>query len=477
MKKIIIITAAVLMAINSIAQQDFTLYYMNRTLQSQWLNPSSDYPYVVSVGGLMVPVFGQISPPLHFNYANNAWNYNDIFHMGTGMKADSLVLDLDKMMNNVHKQNNIRFENYFELLSVGFKVKTLFFSFSISEKLNYGISIPGDFMHLIAYGNMPYYEENKSYDFSRLNLSFTHYREYAFGVSASTEKLRIGGRMKLLFGKSNISTDIKTLSLYTNPDNVYMTAVTDMSIHASQPLPIEYEYYADGDSMRFDLPDDLESYFDPANYFLNRKNFGLAVDIGASYEINHQWEVFASATDIGLITWNDNPFSMSSNGNFLFKGIEVGYWHNTDEVQESLENLGDSLLTTFHFEDNNQSYVTFLPSNVYVGGLYKPLDKIHIGALYRAEFYKKSMMSSLTLSFNSNLTKWFSGHVSYSIANNSFINVGLGFTLRLAIFQFYLTTDNVTGIIWPQKSQNMNLRMGCNMVFGYKEKPNSKIFY
>ncbi len=478
MKRHTIIVLFAVMPLFGMAQQNFTLYHMNRVVQSKWVNPVSENTYSVSIGGLLVPVFGQIPPAVHLNYANNAWMYQDAFHFGTGNKADSLVFDLDRLMRNTRKRNHFRFENDFELLSLGINFETMYLSFAITEKIHYGFTLPGDLLQLMAYGNRPYFDQNKAYDLSGFNLNFLHYREFAVGLSAvAKDKFRLGGRVKMLFGLSNLSTKINQMSLYTDPDNVYMTGVTDMSINASQPFPVDEIYYNDGDSVGFSLPDDIGDHFNPVSYMINPRNFGVAFDLGGSYEINRQWQVFFSATDIGLITWNSNPFSLVSNGSFLFKGMQVQYWNDSLTFAQSMETLVDSVINTFQFEENDFNYITLLPANIYMGAMYKFKDKLHFGGLYRAELYKKSFLSSLTLSLNSELNNWFSVHLSYTIANNNFTNVGLGFSLRAAIFQFYMVTDNLTGIIWPQTSQNFNLRMGCNMVFGYKLKPNSKIYY
>jgi hypothetical protein len=477
MKKLIIIFLFIIGLIGANAQQNYTLYFMDRAMQSQWVNPSLATPYNTNIGGLIVPFFGQVPPTMHFNYANNAFKYNDIFHMGTGFKADSLVLDLPLMMDNVRKVNHFRFENHFELLSLGFKIDKMFVSFSITEKLNYGFSIPGSLFELVMNGNKPFMDNNEAIDLSRLNISATHYREFAFGLSMEAiDNLRVGGRMKLLFGKANLNTKINELSLYTNPENVYMTAITDMSVQLSSPIPVEYNYYPDGDSVSLEFAEKPEDYFLDPSYFFNMRNFGVAFDLGGTYTINKNWDVFFSATDIGFISWNSNAINLVSQGSFLMRGMEVQFWNTQEEIDEDVNNFSDSLLNAFHFVDNDQTYFTWLPTNIYVGGKYKLHDKIHFGALYRAEFYKKSLLSSFTLSANSNLTSWFTGHISYSVSNNNWGNLGVGFTIRGAFIQYYLVTDNIIGAIWPQKAQNLNIRMGCNLVFGKTETSSDSFF-
>jgi hypothetical protein len=78
-------------------------------------------------------------------------------------------------------------------------------------------------------------------------------------------------------------------------------------------------------------------------------------------------------------------------------------------------------------------------------------------------------MQSVTLGVNSNLTNWLSAHLTWSIANGYAGNLGFGLSARTAIFNWYLVTDSFTNMIYPQKAKNINWRMGCNIVFGYKK--------
>ena len=40
--------------------------------------------------------------------------------------------------------------------------------------------------------------------------------------------------------------------------------------------------------------------------------------------------------------------------------------------------------------------------------------------------------------------------------------------------QFYIASDNVLGMIWPQSTKNLNLRFGLNIIFGCYRKENIK---
>jgi hypothetical protein len=462
------------------AQQALTFYNMDRAMQSQFINPAIEVPYKFHIGGLLVPIAGQLPPPIYFNYANNSFYYNHILHMGKDDKADDLVLDVPLFMDKLRNTTHMRFDTQIELLNVGIQLENIFLTVAITEKFKYGFSLPYDLFEFALNGNMPYMEENKPLDFSGLGVNFTHYRELAVGGSMkANDKLTVGGRVKVLFGMSNVNTNFKELSLYTDPEDYNMTWTTDMKIQSSLPVYMDYEMLYDNmgrfDTLIFDINEASMQAFedDPLGsalgYVFNMKNIGLGFDLGASYKLTPEIDLYASLIDFGFISWNTNPQNFVSKGQYDYRGVQLELWQNQDEMDESIQEFTDTLLNTFKPSLLETGYVTWLPSSIYVGGKYKFHKLLHFTGLYRGEFYRKSYMQSLTLGVNSNLTNWFSAHLTYSLAHHTANHVGFGFTARLGPVNWYLVTDSFTNMIWPQKATNINVRMGCNIVFGYKK--------
>src|SRR5690554_1688044 len=196
MKKHLIILAFVSLFSSVNAQQALTFYNMDRVMQSQFVNPAAEIDYKFQMGGLILTLFGEMPPAMYFNYANNSIYYNHIFHKGEGSKADSLVLDLPLMMKKLNKTTHFRFDTQFELLNLGISLQNMYFTISITEKLKYGFSLPYDLFEFAINGNIPYMKEGKPHDFKGFGLNFTHYREFAVGMSMkANEELRLGGRM------------------------------------------------------------------------------------------------------------------------------------------------------------------------------------------------------------------------------------------------------------------------------------------
>ncbi len=466
-RRTIIIAILGLLAMSLKAQQGNTFYYMNKVSQSSYLNPSFSSPYDVTIGGLIVPVVGQIPPPVYFNYANNGFQFSDIIHEGTGVKADSLVIDPELFLANLKTANHLRFQMYFDLFHLGLKTSNgSHLSFSITERIDYGFTLPKDMFELAWYGNNYFRENNETIVLTDLGFHMTHYREIAGGFSTEVMKgLEVGGRAKFLFGNSNVQTKINELTLFTNQNDYGITAVADMSIQANTPVDIEY----DKDSLEFTIDENQFDNYNPLGYFFNFKNPGFAIDLGATYEINSDFSAYFSVNDIGFISWNENPLSLRTDGTFTFRGVEVDFFADEEEFDENMEEFTDSILNIFSPDLTDGSYLTWLPTDMYLGGQYHFHKMLDFGALYRLEFYKKNVLQSLTLSANSNLTPWLSAHLSYSIMNNTYNNVGFGLMIRGAMLQYYIVSDNIMAAFKPENARNVNFRMGCNLVFGYKE--------
>ena len=122
--RIISIFALLLISYFATAQQASTLYYMDRVFQSQTVNVSEIPSNKIQVGGLVVPVFGQLPPAFYFNYGNNSFHYNHILHFGKDDMKDSLVLDMPLLMKKVRKNVCIRNELRLDYLNFSLKTKS-----------------------------------------------------------------------------------------------------------------------------------------------------------------------------------------------------------------------------------------------------------------------------------------------------------------------------------------------------------------
>lgn len=479
MKKLLFVFVSTLFFSGLYAQQDNTLYFLSNVPQRNLVNPALGTSCKIYVSSIAFPLAGQILPPLHFNYNNNSLSWKNVIYPGTGLYADSLVTpfqigeDFTKFFDNLHQVNYINIENHIDIISAGYRWKKFWFNFHIAEKTEARFSFPKDLTVFAWEGNGKSLLGEEAF-FSFLGVTAMHYREYAVGTTwEMTNKLTVGGHAKLLFGKAGIYSKKTDLTWKTGEDAYDYTFHADMQIMSSQPafdiLQLYYDY--DNDSLVFE--DTVYEDIDIKQVIMNRKNPGTAIDLGAVYKFSDKITFYGSVNDIGFIRWKDNVNSIQLKGDYYWDG-----WHdfrpalmeNDSLIDETTNNYVDSVIRLFDPKFQEEYYTQWLTPKFYLGGMYKYHEKLSFGLLLRGDIFQHRLHGGVTLSANSQLTKWFAASLSYTYQNNSFNNFGAGLVFKIPWFQFYLVSDNVNGFIWPQATRNINFRMGINFLLGCDKK-------
>jgi len=457
------------------------MYFMS-VPQANITNPAIYGPCKITISGLLVPVSGQIIPPLYLNYNNNGVSYKQFIHKGTGVNSDSLIFDFPNLIDKMRKVNYVGFETQIPWINLSYIWKNWYFSFGVNDKINAMISIPKDLAVLGWEGNGKSLLGNEAF-LSYLGANIDWHREYYVGAATSiNSKWTVGARAKLLFGKANLWFKNDQLTWKTDQDDFAYTFDADMEIHASQPFfditKFEYDYL--NDSLMFEMdtvlnPDDMEFKDVLKKVVFNKKNKGIALDLGAKYVFNNKITLYGSLLDFGFIRYKQNADGLKAQGKFYFDGWDIQPYFQADDsvIEAHADAFRDSVIKLFDPTLINKAYNYWLPSKLYLGGTYQLTEKYNVGALFRGEYYLRRVHAALTLSGNARFTKWFSSSISYTVQNNSFTNLGLGFALKFGWYQWYMASDNVFGFVWPQSTRNINLRMGLNMIFGCKKKENS----
>jgi len=464
-----------LLVLQAKAQENLGMYYLHSVPHSVRLNPSSTLDYNGYFGGIIIPVSGQILPPLNLGISIS-FCYSDIIYKPGGAFGDSLATvfhDVGKsraFADGLKPVNKIDVHTYIDLLHFGFRTKNLFWHFSMVEKVEAGVSFPRDLLRLAVYGNDDF--PDPYIDLSGIGARALHYREIGLGFTHEQSTIfSYGAKAKVLFGMGNLQFDKSKLEWRTNPETGDFIFNADFDINATQPIiEITDLYYdSEGDSLVFKTK---EKEFDPIKYVLNMKNKGVALDFGATYSPVSNLKLHASITDLGFIKWEDDVTNLRAKGQFDFTGICLN-----DFLDDSL-NVGslyvDSLFKTFDIKHSQESYKTVVPMKMYFGASYQPIDILSFGALYRGRLWNKELHSSVTLSANLN-NRGFGAVVSYTLMKDSYKNIGLGVALRLGGWQTFIMTDNLLDAIFPQNAQKISIRFGTNWILGRQKKHTSLI--
>ncbi len=467
-----IIAIIVLACANTIfAQQNQTLYFMHRIPQSNLLNPAIQNECKLYLSGMALPIVGQVLPPIHFNYNNNGFALNQFIRPGIGSHSDSLFFDIPFLLTKLKTVNYLSLETDINWLSAGYRWKDWYFTFNLTEKLDVHASFPKDLVTLAWEGNGKSLLGKEAF-LSYLGGGVNWYREYALGASKTIgNKLTVGGRGKLLFGKENLWFKSQQLTWKTDAEDYSYTFKANWEVHSSNHFyditKLQMDYL--NDSLMFE---DTSYDANIKNVIMENRNPGGAIDLGFKYVYNNKINIYGSLLDLGFIHYKNNTNGVKASGEFYFDGWDIQpYINKNDSVgQAHTDQFKDSVIKIFEPTLNNNAYNYWLAPKMYLGGTYTLNEKINFGLLLRGDVFLKRLHGGITLSANANLKKWFMGTLSYTVENNSFKQVGAGILFKIPWFQFYVVTDNVCGIIWPQATRNLNFRLGINMLFGCDKK-------
>src|SRR5687767_2746574 len=110
------------------AQQSLTLYNMEVVPQRMYANPAFFPSYSkVNIG---LPIISS----QYFNLSNSGFKYSDLIKHRAD---DSLYVDYNNMLSKLKKNNYLTVAAQPDLLSFGFAIKKNYFSFNMTEKVNF----------------------------------------------------------------------------------------------------------------------------------------------------------------------------------------------------------------------------------------------------------------------------------------------------------------------------------------------------
>ena len=466
-KYILIIILAVNLAEAS-AQNSQAMYFMNIP-QNHLINPAFRPSNSVYIG---LPVVSGIN----LNINNNFVNFSDVFIKG--QVKDSIITflhpdyNVDKFLAKLKDKNFLESESMIQLFGVGFSIgKDGYVFIDINERVDGNVVMPGDLFKLALKGNEEFV--GSRIDLSSLRGDMKYYHEVGMGYSRNiTDRLRIGIKGKLLFGIADVSIDNGSLGINVNNDYTHLLDA-DLIVNISGPVTIFKNSKNDIDSIGFD-----DKKIGTTDFLSGKKNMGMGLDIGATYDISDRFKLTASITDLGFIRWKNEVTNLKAKNQFLFSGLNMDNVLNGTMTFDSVANLmGESLKNAFKVSDSKRPFTTWLPFSVTLGGSYNVTKQFSVGLLSYSRIIGKQVREAMTLSANINIGNSLSASLGYTAENHQYDNLGAGLAFRAGVTQFYLVTDRIpvmwnrikndnSNIILPENWNTFNLRLGMNLVFG-----------
>ncbi|WP_372752540.1 DUF5723 family protein [Labilibaculum sp.] len=443
-----------------------SLYLMQNVPQSNQLNPAIQPECKVFVG---FPALSSI----YLNYSNSSFAYNDVITDGTGIQADSLVVDVNSFHDALQTTNFVSQQIEITLFALGIRAKDYYFTLDVIEKEDSRFNFDKEMITFLKDGNYDY--RGRTSNWGGLGLDASYYHEIALGVSKKiNDKWTVGVKGKMLFGIANMHMAESAMSVFTSSTGDQIVLNSQHRLLVSMPIN---EIRLDSDGYVDDINIEGDDY--DADFFTNTDNKGFAVDLGMTYQMDERTRLYASILDIGAIKWKTDGYEFSQDGSFTWEGADWSQSGNSndpnyEEIEDVFEDLSDSIVDEFRVNDATGSYSVALPTKIYLGGTYDLNKKVNLGALSRTEIFNGTVQSSLTLSANARFFRNLSTSLSYSVVNNSYNNIGFGLAAKLGPTQFYVVSDNVMAAIQPNSAHLANVRFGINLLFGCKDKTKKK---
>jgi hypothetical protein len=416
------------------------MYLMHNIPQTSFLNPAVQINcrWFLGIPGLS---------STHVAYGNTAFTYLDL--------AEGDTWNLEKVERQTHRVDLYGSELSMQILALGYRHTYNYFTFSVDDRAHLYQAIPGELVSTLVKGNYPLAGDYSN--FSALRSYGTYLRQYTLGVSrVLSRSLKAGVRIKLLFGKADISVGRSDISLSTAEDNFDLLAHGNYRINASLPLTVVQN--ADGH-----ITGITWNEVDYLSFLLNRRNPGIAMDFGLIYKYDPKLTLSASLLDVGALRWRTDLNNINSTGTFVYDEIEG----SGDVISTTfLDELIDTLQSAFDVTVSQQAFTSLLPAQVFLGASYQLREDLSLGLVSRNILLRSKLYSSLTLSASTGLTRHLRGTLSWSYLNRSIRNIGAVLALQGEGFQFHLATDNLIGFMQPFDTRTLNFRMGFNVLFG-----------
>ncbi len=450
-----------------------TYYHMFGVPQANQLNPA----FQPSCDGYLgLPALA----PVRFQVESNSLTYGDIFAWNSSEKKYMTFMhpsgDKDKFMNALEPVNLIRAELASSLISLGWRQEGFYFTLDFSERAIQAMSFSKDFAEFLIYGN----KNTSTFNFGDLSENLSYFHQLSLGVSYNLEdEMQFGIRAKLLLGGANATTRKSELSLKTSIEewDFRSDVKVDASIPFLESVPLDSEGYLDMDSIGKILEDTI-SIFDVLfglptgpdllkppglNTIGGLKNPGIAIDFGFSYTPIEKLTVSASVVDLGFIRWKNYVYNFEQDLDYTFEGIEF----RLEEDYSAGEALLDSLKQDMKIKVSQNPYTTMMTGKVYLGAAYNLTEKVRFGGVFRTRIQNYRFYNQFTVSANVQPISMFSASLSYSIYGNSYMNLGLGLSLRAGPLNLYFITDQApSAYFFPKEFSSLNFRMGLNIVWG-----------
>lgn len=292
-------------------------YFMEGTSARLQLNPGLQ----PTKGYFNMPIIGSFN----MSASSNVLGTSDIIDL---MDSGSDLYSNDKLFDRLKADNRLNVNLNTDILSFGWYRGKGFWSVNVGLRADFGAALAKDMFSMMRTMNGFALEDvagtNQSYSLSNQTLNMKAYAEIGLGYSRRiTEKLTVGGRVKVLLGLARAEMNINQFDLNLDVPNPQYANYADYEsrgeLSPSDWYGSHYDYSANGNvittlkggGMTFDN-DGMIDDFDLDAGDLGIAGSGFGIDLGASYKVWDNLTVSASILDLGFLKWKESETTVAT---------------------------------------------------------------------------------------------------------------------------------------------------------------------
>ena len=430
-------------SLHAMAQQLNSAYFTNDYKFRHTMNPA----YGNEQNYVSMPGFGNVNVSTMGNFG-----YEDVIFdnpMFPSTSKDRLTTFMNPYISTADAlkgfnsgDNKILGDVSITVLSAGFKGFGGYNTVELNARTSFGMSMPYELFEFAKNTG------NRTYNIGNISANGQAFAELAFGHSRQiNEKLRVGAKVKLLFGAGRGDVNIDNVKADLAADDKWTVsghAKSEVSVKGFTYKTEEKEYKEEGRGT-YQYVNDVD--VDGAGL----GGFGLAFDLGGVYKINNDFTVSAALLDLGFIKWSNNMVAVNGGEEFVFNGfhdVAVNEDHGGSTMSMQGDKYSDQLADFANLQDKGDEggRTTGIGATLNLGCEYTlPVyRKITFGVLSSTRFRGDYSWTEARVSANWTPLKWIDGGVNMAFGSyrNSF---GWVLNFHPKGYNFYVGMDHTLG--------------------------------
>lgn len=429
------------------AQESTSLYFLPGISQASLENPAfSNKPGKLVIG---MPFLAGFS-----GQWNSSVPLNALFSSGFSYSFHRFYDRLDEL-------GRVQASGGATLFYAGMQHNNFSLNFSVSERAFSDGVFEREIVRIIRDGTKDFLGVNENLGNATFYLN--HYRELATGISKQLENgVNVGIRPKLLFGKFHFAGPDLNLSVESTSSPEQLHLRTQGSFMLAGPLLHVRDSIRKSSTFLAD--------FSPGDYFFQLRNMGVALDMGVIFEPGKFSEISLSLVDAGFIGFKYKTYDSGFTRSVIYQSENTYQSHTPDEdnylePREAIIAFGDSLSYVIDVNKSGERSFATLPFKINIAGKHIFSEKLTAGFYNQFRAYKLKPINYFTLFATATLHPKFAFFGSLTLLNTENIFPGLGASYTTDRLQIYFTSNNISGIIQPMASKQLNLSFGVNFLF------------